>query len=189
MHIRALHNTILFQFEDATNNKGEFESSHSSIWLKASFDESAKRPRWGIVTSAGPDCDDVQPGDRILIPALRWNIGVPFNGQKYWKTDDKQIVLRVRGDDVSIRNKFVLFTPQAAKADVCSGIIVMYAKQPDSPTGIVWGSAAPFPGEDVAEGLTIRYDDALFEDVFDHDGKSLSFIKQDNILCYDQSTI
>lgn len=95
MQIRAIKNHIVFQFVDEVTLSGHFVRSHESgLILGTHYDDSAKQHRWARVISAGPDCCDEikQPGVEILIENLRWNEGAKLNGQKYWKTDENQLL-------------------------------------------------------------------------------------------------
>lgn len=103
MKLRAIHNHIVFQFVDNVTFNGRFEEGQSAggIVLLESHDSSAKAPRWGKVVSLGPKCSEQlrTPGCEILIDALRWSIGVDYNGQKLWRTDEDQLLgYRYPGD-------------------------------------------------------------------------------------------
>ena len=94
--LRALRNGIVFQFEEATtNNKGQFrETTKSGIYLGSNFDESAKKARWGIVNFVGNEVIDegIVPGVRILVDALKWTKGFVVEDEKFWKTDEDNVL-------------------------------------------------------------------------------------------------
>jgi len=95
--LRALRNGIVFQFEELTNksNKGQFkETSAGGIYLGESFDESAKKARWCTVISVGDEVIDegIVPGARILVDALKWTHGFTVEDEKFWKTDEDNVL-------------------------------------------------------------------------------------------------
>jgi len=189
MTIRALYNTIIFQFEDAITSKGEFQSKHSIFWLNANFDESAKRPRWGIVLSAGPHCEHVVAGDRVLLPALRWTSSAEYDGQKYWKTDDTQVVIRDRNGELEVLNDYVVFSPNQKKVDTTlTGIVIITNTPATTPTGnIVMTSEAAIVAEcQPCTDWRIWYNDVLFENLFVLDGRDLAFIASNEVLCVER---
>lgn len=89
----ARKNHILFKFVDKLKN-GLFEAQTDwGLTLTTFYDDTAKLPRWGIVTSVGPDVThEVQVGTKILIAPLRWTEGFVFEGARYWKTDEDQVL-------------------------------------------------------------------------------------------------
>lgn len=94
--LRALRNGIVFQFEElTTSNKGQFsETTKSGIYLGANFDESAKKSRWCIVNFVGDEVIDegIVPGARILVDALKWTNGFEVEDEKFWKTDEDNVL-------------------------------------------------------------------------------------------------
>lgn len=94
--LRALRNGIVFQFEElTTSNKGQFkETSAGGIYLGESFDESAKKARWCNVISVGDEVIDegIVPGARILVDALKWTHGFTVEDEKFWKTDEDNVL-------------------------------------------------------------------------------------------------
>jgi co-chaperonin GroES (HSP10) len=183
--IRALHNHIIFEFEDPVTAKGEFEETQhkSGIYLKGGFEKSAKSPRWATILNVGPDCDHVCVGDRILIPALRWTEGIKFQDRRYWKTDESQIVGYVHNDEFVLINEYVTFTKfEEVISKHSSGLVVISHIPTDTPHGAVSAIATGC----VAELLnsTIYYDGANFFNTFEYDHSELSFIKESDILAY-----
>jgi co-chaperonin GroES (HSP10) len=96
MNIRAIHNQILFQFLDKVTVEGYFEEekTKTGIVILSHFDTSAKTSRWAKIISLGPACSDFlkKEGCEILIENLKWSIGVPFNGERLWKTDEDMLL-------------------------------------------------------------------------------------------------
>lgn len=95
MKLTAIRNHILFEFLDRVDANGQFTQTTSvGIHLIGGHETSAKDPRWARVLITGPQVyeDLKQPNVEILIDALRWTEGVVFDGKKYWKTDDKQVL-------------------------------------------------------------------------------------------------
>jgi co-chaperonin GroES (HSP10) len=95
--LRALHDGIVFQFEEKVtkSKKGTFEEETEwGFKLNNDFDESARNARWGIIVSVGPDIIDegLVPGARIFIEALAWTNGVEIGDETYWKTDESKVL-------------------------------------------------------------------------------------------------
>lgn len=93
--LQAIRNHIIFQFLDKVSTNGQF--SRNTDWglvIAGHFDDSAKAPRWAKIVSLGPDCGDELRTDNclILIEPLKWTAGIDFGGQKYWKTDENQVM-------------------------------------------------------------------------------------------------
>ena len=93
MKLTPVGNNIAFTFLDRVNSKGEFEPdpTASGILLQASFDDSAKQPRWANVVAVGPRCETIKPGMQILLPNLRWTSHFKVDGQKVWRSDETQV--------------------------------------------------------------------------------------------------
>lgn len=104
--LRALRNNIIFQFveDSATLNDGKAAAKGFEEITKWGFrivdsKSSANSPRWGVVTSVGPDVvEDIYPGRKILIESLRWTEGVTLEGATYWSTNE-DVVLAVNKDE------------------------------------------------------------------------------------------
>lgn len=98
--IVPLRDGIIFQFEqEVTRRQGSLnrtqfiETTQSGIQF-STFDHSLKTPRWIKIIATGVDCTpDIKVGDRALIEPLKWSDGFSNNGETYWKTDPKQIIL------------------------------------------------------------------------------------------------
>jgi len=189
MKLTAIGKGIIFQFVDAINSKGEFDKSdtETGIMLKSSFDDSAKEPRWVKVTSAGKDCEYVKTGDVVLLPALRWTEGSKLGDQKYWKSDESEVVAIDRGETMDILGTFLTFTPDPdASVSVSeSGMLLVVggANECGSHTGTVHqiGNQA-YPD---LNGAKVYYLKAAFHESFKFNGSTVGFLKEDDVLCYE----
>lgn len=95
MKIRAIRNRIIFQFLDEVSLKGQFdEGKQQGIIVLGDHDKSAKTSRWAKIISLGPECSDELRADdcEILIENLRWTEGAMYEGEKYWMTDETQLL-------------------------------------------------------------------------------------------------
>ena len=92
MALRALQNGILFQFLDEVGTTTFNNKTDSGIIYK-SFDHDTKTPRWAKVVSVGDMVKYIKVDDEILIAPLRWTDGIEYDGQKYWKTIEEEVLL------------------------------------------------------------------------------------------------
>lgn len=101
MKLRPIKNHIVFQFLDdmkRVGNKAAFgETTDWGFEMSGgqqSYDESAKRPRWGIVKYIGHEVDEEEifPGLAILVEPLKWTKGFSFEGETFWRTDADQVM-------------------------------------------------------------------------------------------------
>ena len=97
--LRAIKNHVIFQFEDETTNRdnlgkslGQFSETTDWGFEVSSYDESAKKHRWGTVISAGPLAYDIEVGMRVLVEPLCWTTGVKFQTEMFWRTTVEHIV-------------------------------------------------------------------------------------------------
>lgn len=97
MKLRALHDSVVFQFIDelATKN-GVPQFLDKTDWgfiIGANIDNGLNKPRLVNVIAVGPDVDEeIKPGMRVLVEPLKWTTGVPFEGQLYWRTINEHIL-------------------------------------------------------------------------------------------------
>lgn len=191
--IKALVNGFVFKFNDEVNNKGEFNKSptQSGIILKASSDDSAKQPRWVTITSRGTTCADyIQPGVEVLLPALRWTASAEVDGEKFWKSDDTQVVAYKDKDTGNIIpvNKYVLFAKSKISLSTTdSGLIVAGNMSEGSPHGVVLNvSADVYP--EIITG-TVIYIVPNSESTIEQVSTRLitCFVKEDDILAYENA--
>ncbi len=187
MAIKPLGKNIIFIFKDKVNSKGEFvrPPTASGIELIGGYDDSAKQSRWAVVVATGPDCKDVVPGQEILLPALRWTNGITVGDQKFWKTDEKQVVA-VRsssGNDIKTIGEFISFIHKPRKA-VKSSMIIVPTRDKDSPAeGAVMFTGSEVSAE-VIPGVTIYFSDVNFESYYEHGGLKYGFITDAEVFAY-----
>lgn len=182
MTLKPIKNTFIFKFLDSINSKGQFnkDTTESGIILQSSFDDSAKEPRWVKVDIVGHECQDIKPGDTVLLPALRWTSGVKFEDEKIWKSDEMQAVAVLEDTIVPLRD-FVIFKKFKEEEKVSSfGLVIVGDPQSHSPRGTVVATGPDCV--DAMLGDTLYYDDANFNDTFTVDGVEYAFIKEDKIL-------
>jgi len=92
-NLRPVGSTVLFKFLDETSgSKGAFSERTRSGLIVPQLRATQKGERWGEVVGAGPDAQDVQPGDYILIEPLMWTPGSVYEGEKIWKTNPDKIM-------------------------------------------------------------------------------------------------
>lgn len=94
--MKALRNNIIFQFLNETETElGTFKetTSFGLELVTTTADASTKKARWAVITSVGPEVKDLYEGDFICIEPLKWTDYFKHNNQKYWKTDEDQILL------------------------------------------------------------------------------------------------
>lgn len=95
MTVAAIRNHIIFEFLDNIDSRNQFtETTGAGIHVVGHFDDSAKNARWAKVLATGPHVDEqlCGPNCEILIENLKWTEGVNYNGKKYWRTDDRQVL-------------------------------------------------------------------------------------------------
>lgn len=181
--LKALNDGILFQFEETVNNKGEFvrNNTASGIILHSTVEDSAKSARWATVVSAGPDCKVLKAGDRILLPALRWTTHITHEGQKLWKSDEKQVAFKASGTDLLPLNDHVAFVPAPAEKidSTLGGLIVVTGSPSSTPSGVVVWS---MPDHELKRGDKFYYVDPNFNGNFVFSNKNIAFIKQSDIM-------
>ncbi len=99
--LRAIKNRIIFQFEDEIVRKSDTGKKRSQFAERtdwgfeiSNYDESAKAPRWGIVTSVGPDIveKEIKKGSKVLIESLQWTEAMKIDGTSFWGTDESKIM-------------------------------------------------------------------------------------------------
>jgi hypothetical protein len=94
--LKALHNHIIFQFEQGmTRHMGVKQFQEKEDWglEYVAVDDSTSKPRWVRVIAVGHKCDPViKPGMRILVENLKWTKEVEFEGELYARTDDSVVL-------------------------------------------------------------------------------------------------
>ena len=61
------------------------------VLTEQTIGEDAIRPRWFLVTHVGPDQNDINPGDYVLVPHGRWSRGIDIEGTR--REEDKLFLL------------------------------------------------------------------------------------------------
>jgi len=93
MNLKPLNDSIIFEFLDEITD-GHFvtKTSFGLVLPTKNIDMNANLPRWGKVYAIGPDVKDVSVNDLILITPLRWTDSFKFEGKRYCKTIEKEIL-------------------------------------------------------------------------------------------------
>jgi len=184
MTVAAINTGIIFQFVDEITSAGTSvrESTETGITLLSTTDNSAQQPRCATVISTRPECTFVKQDDIILIPALRWTSGLKYNGDVFWKTDESEVAVVRRNDQLVPMPGRVIFSllEKETTKEVWPGFFVVNGSQDDTASGTVVAI-----GEGVSQELqnaTIYYNGELFTDTIDK--TNLAFIKEDDILVY-----
>lgn len=99
-NIKPIQNHIIFQFLDDTAG-GVFTRKSPSGIIQVSSITDQSGPRFGKVLKIGPNVENINVGDIILIEGGKWTqqVWLP-DGTKIWKTDDKQVIATSTGVDV-----------------------------------------------------------------------------------------
>ena len=84
---------IIFKFVDSTANGKFGKTTQSGIVIQCDDLNQQTTARWGKVVSVGSDVADIVEDDYILIEPPKWTIGIPFNGEKVWQTDEEFVIL------------------------------------------------------------------------------------------------
>jgi co-chaperonin GroES (HSP10) len=185
MTLKPIKNTFIFKFLDSINSNGQFNktTTEAGIILQANFDDSAKEARWVKIDTAGPECESLDAGDVVLLPALRWTSGVKFEDEKVWKSDEKQAVIVLESSKMIPLRDIIIFKKVKDEESLSTfGLVLVKDPHNNSPRGYVVAT-----GPDCVDiGLedTIYYDDSQFTDAFTHNGTEYGFIKEDNVLAF-----
>lgn len=189
--LKALKNHILFKFVDPVNSKGEFVRAKTDFGLEflSTVDDSSKAPRWGEAIAVGPDVKNVSVGDFVLMPALRWTIGTKHEGERFWRTDESQLVVVKRVDGkFAVLNTFVVFKREQAKKRETTLILVNDIDN-NTATGIVRSVGEKVDVDDLKEGCKIYFEGNNFHNTTLPEDKvapfQFSFIKDEDILVYE----
>lgn len=90
--IKALHDSIIFSFEDTVRNGRFMEQTASGLYLGFVKEESASGARYGRVAAVGNKVRDVTEGQRILIEPLMWSDAFKIDGVSYWRTTEEKVL-------------------------------------------------------------------------------------------------
>lgn len=89
--LEALTDSVIFSFVQTTR-AGFFRAETDWGFKIAEDDYDSAKPRWGLVNEVGADVKFVKKGDYVLIEPLKWTFSVEFEGQKYWRTIESNIL-------------------------------------------------------------------------------------------------
>ncbi len=93
MKLTPLGDSIFFAFVESSSGGMFVPKAESGIVMTALDITHNKSPKWGKVLLKGPDVDeDIKIGEYILIKPLQWTIGTTFQDEKFWKTDQKNVL-------------------------------------------------------------------------------------------------
>lgn len=94
MKLRPLNDSIIFEFLDDIRDGTFVPKTKSGIILtNQDSDANANNPRWGKVYAVGPEIEDIITGEFILVAPLRWTPAFKFDGNRYSKTIEKEVLL------------------------------------------------------------------------------------------------
>ena len=183
MNLKPLKSSFIFRFVDDVTSSGLFEkgSPSSGIIMKASFDESAKMPRWVNVLAVGPDCEGIVAGDVVLLPNLRWTEHFKHDGEKYWRSEEKEIVAKqtMEGKNMDAVGEFVIFLKRAVPKPEGTSLIIMSGLG-ETPHGIAVKVGPKVT--DMTVGVKMYYDGTNFSNDFEMQGLKFSFIKESEVI-------
>jgi len=92
VELQAIKDQIVFKFiEDVTNGKFN-EKTAAGVLLVADSSKQAKNNRWGMIINTGPDVEDFEPDDVVLIEALQWTPSIQMRNKVYWVTQQSAIL-------------------------------------------------------------------------------------------------
>lgn len=187
MTIQAIRDNVLFQFVDAINTNNQFvkETTASGIVLAGdTFDSSAKQSRWIKIIAVGPDVKSVKVGDEALLPALRWTEGMKYDGMKFWKTDEREIVCTRTGPESELTplTNWVLFQQLKTQNVRQVGLIAVFGGVDETPRGRAFAIGPK--AEPELNGAVFYYSDTNFTETAEHAGMQIAFVRDENILVY-----
>jgi len=92
MAIKALHDSILFVFDDEVSGN-EFNNKTESGIIYKSYAMDASTSRWATVLAVGDAVKEIVVGDKILIENLKWTEGCKMpDGNKIWRTNEPSVM-------------------------------------------------------------------------------------------------
>lgn len=91
--LQAIGEQFLFTFcSDTSGGKFIEKSSGQIILTNVGVEDQGKFARWGKVVSVGSRVTDFAAGDVVLIAALHWTPGIPFENEKVWRAESKDVL-------------------------------------------------------------------------------------------------
>ena len=91
MKLEVTDNNILFHFANDTVSGGFVNKTSWGFEVQDRTGDS-KKPRWAKVIATGPKVKNVVKGDYVLIEALRWTNAIKFEDQKFWATNENEVM-------------------------------------------------------------------------------------------------
>jgi hypothetical protein len=92
MDVQPFENNVFFQFVDDTTNTKFANSTTAGILIAHSSNAQSDIPRWGKITHIGPDVKDVKVSEYVLIEPGMWTTAFKLGDERYWKTDEDQLI-------------------------------------------------------------------------------------------------
>jgi hypothetical protein len=91
--LKPVGDSILFVFLDDIVGGWFYDKSAAGLFLPKAVETNATQCRWGKVLATGKDVDSlIQPKMNILIDAMRWTVGMDYDGVKVWRTTYPSVV-------------------------------------------------------------------------------------------------
>lgn len=92
MIIEAVRNYVIFTFVEDIYGDRFVNKTDGQIILTSDDKAQTTYPRWGKVVNTGPDVHGIEVDEYVLIEPGKWTSHFYVNGERYWKTDDEQIM-------------------------------------------------------------------------------------------------
>lgn len=90
--MRLLRDSITFKFYSEVSG-GTFTKATDWGFQIRNANEDMKKPQWALVLDVGPKVKHVKAGNYVLIDSLRWTNKSQYNGESYWRTTEKDVIL------------------------------------------------------------------------------------------------
>lgn len=90
--LQAFGNGIIFKFQDELLGGMFAQTTESGIYIPPSHQDTTQSTRISTVVAVGPRVKNVTVGDNVLIEPLKWTEHFVIDGQKFWKTDEDQVL-------------------------------------------------------------------------------------------------
>lgn len=190
MKLNPIKNNIIFRFIDKVDSKGQFvEETTWGLVIPGHFDSSAKKPRWAEVVAVGPDCKRVKVGRQVLVGALRWTTHFSIDNTKMWKTDENEIVAMRTDENAQLElfDGIVVFKRLDGRIKKRREIIAV-GETEDNPTGQVLMTGPKCDKDILTPGTVFYFDGLNFFNEFKHGTEQLCYVKQDDVLMYEDLT-
>lgn len=90
-NLKPILNNILFKFVEDTSSSGFVNKTSWGFEVIKRTDD-PKFPRWGRVENVGPDAENINIGDYILIQPLMWTLKMKFENDEFWATNSDKVI-------------------------------------------------------------------------------------------------